>query len=158
MKGRAGKIPPEILSNTRRKLDEIIFVLEPYFAKFTTLNRGSPFKMEDNSLKFLELAHEFAVEYPDFFPDFTEKEVFGEEFITIRELWALSAKLKHLSGRLCAAILAAGSHTLETAEAFFQTVKIAARHDIPGARAVYEELRPRFPSKRQKICRSVAAG
>ena len=144
------KIPPEVLYNARMKLDETMTLLEPYLVRLAPSERRTLVKMEAKSLKFLEFTHELAVEYPDLFPTFAREDVFREEFVTVRELWALGAKLELLSNRVCDAEMAAGTHTLETAEAFFQTVKIAARHDIPGARAIYEDLKLRFPSRRPK--------
>jgi hypothetical protein len=39
----------------------------------------------------------------------------------------------------------AGSEAYQAALVFYKSVKMAAEQDIPGAKAVYEELKTRFP-------------
>ncbi|MDR0721667.1 MAG: hypothetical protein LBF75_02570 [Treponema sp.] len=52
-----------------------------------------------------------------------------------------------------------GSEAYQAALVFYQSVKMAAAQDIPGAKAVYEELKTRFPqgSKRRNPSRKVQA-
>jgi hypothetical protein len=38
-----------------------------------------------------------------------------------------------------------GSEAYQAALVFYKSVKMAAAQDIPGAKAVYEELKTRFP-------------
>ena len=49
----------------------------------------------------------------------------------------------------------AGSEAYQAALVFYKSVKMAAAQDVPGARAVYEELESRFPQRGRK---SEAAG
>lgn len=143
------KIPVEVLINAQKRLDEVINIVEPYVVALTPSERQTLVKIGAESIKFLELAHTFAVEYPGLFPIFRKAAVFKEEFFTVRELWTFGNKLEQLKSNVSDTEMAAGSHALETALDFSHTVKIAARHDIPGARVIYEELKPRFPSKRR---------
>ena len=46
--------------------------------------------------------------------------------------------------------MTAGSEAYQAALAFYSAVKSAAAQDVPGAKAVYEELRERFPGHRRK--------
>jgi hypothetical protein len=41
--------------------------------------------------------------------------------------------------------MTAGSEAYQAALVFYKSVKLAASQDIPGAKAVYEELKTRFP-------------
>jgi hypothetical protein len=41
--------------------------------------------------------------------------------------------------------MTAGSEAYQAALVFYKSVKMAAAQDIPGAKAVYEELKTRFP-------------
>ena len=139
------KIPAEVLFNAHSKLDEARGMLEPYFVELSPPERQSLVRIEVESFKILELTHKLAVEYPELFPTFTKAAVFEEEFFTIRELWTFDNKLDKLKSNIGDTEMAVGSHTLDTAMAFYNTVKIAARHDIPGAKVIFEELKPRFP-------------
>jgi hypothetical protein len=46
--------------------------------------------------------------------------------------------------------MTSGSEAYQAALVFYNSVKMAARQDIPGAKAVYEELRKRFSGTRCK--------
>jgi hypothetical protein len=46
--------------------------------------------------------------------------------------------------------MTSGSEAYQAALIFYNSVKMATRQDIPGAKAVYEELRKRFPGTRRK--------
>ena len=144
------KIPAEVLNGVISKLDEVISMLDPYLVVLTLPERQGLIKIGDGSFSFLELSHEFAVEYPDLFPAFMEAAVFKEEFFTVQKLWSFFNKLSQLRDNISDTKMAAGSHALDTALAFYQTVKIAARCDLPGARVIYEELKPKVPARRQR--------
>ncbi|MDR2408410.1 MAG: hypothetical protein LBE13_09920 [Bacteroidales bacterium] len=46
--------------------------------------------------------------------------------------------------------MTAGSEAYQAALVFYHSVKTAAAPAIPGAKAVYEELKTRFPSSKRK--------
>jgi len=141
------KVPAKVLHDAQLLLDEVIGMLEPYFVILTREERQALLRKGAGSFKFLEMSHEFAVDYPELFPAFTEAAIFEEEFSIVRELWFFGNKLNQLKDSMSDMEMRASSHVLETAMAFYHTVKIAARHDIPGARVIYDELKLKFPCK-----------
>jgi hypothetical protein len=46
--------------------------------------------------------------------------------------------------------MVAGSEAYQAALVFYKSVKVAAAQDIPGAKAVYDELKTRFPGGKRK--------
>jgi hypothetical protein len=46
--------------------------------------------------------------------------------------------------------MCAGSEAYQSALVFYNSAKVAAGNDVTGAKAVYEELRKRFPSTRRR--------
>ena len=146
----ARKIPAEIMENAQIKLSEIISMLEPYLVTLSPPERQALGRMKEGSLKFLELSHGLAVEYPDLFPSFMKAAVFGEEFSAVHELAAFSSKINTLRDSISDTEILAGNRALEFAMAFYNTVKIAARRDLPGAKVILEELKPKFPSGRRR--------
>ncbi|GHU43561.1 hypothetical protein FACS1894190_14190 [Spirochaetia bacterium] len=50
--------------------------------------------------------------------------------------------------------MAAGSKAYQAALVFYSSVKVAAAQDVPGAKAVYDELKTRFPSGKRKPIKS----
>ena len=148
------KIPVDVIQIARQKLDEIINLLGPYLLTLTPGERQALVKIGDESFKFLRSSHELAVDYPDLFPAFMQAAVFKEEFSTVNELWGFISKINNLRDDINDTEMLAGNNALEFAIAFYHTVKIAARRDIPGARIIFEELKPKFSIKkktRQKV-------
>jgi len=47
-------------------------------------------------------------------------------------------------------MLLAGSETYIAALSFYNSVRDAAKRDVPGAKAVYDDLKVRFPNNRSK--------
>jgi len=141
----AGKIPSEVLYNTGSKLDEIIGVFEPYQPKLAPGERRPFCRFGAEFIKFLELSHAYAVEAPGLFPAFTDRDSFREDFLAANELWILINKVNRLREEFWDTEMLLGCRALKSAKAFYQTVKIAARHDIPAARVVFDELKPAFP-------------
>ena len=140
------KIPPKVLNEARLKLDGAVKILEPYLVLLTPSEKLSFKKAGAGLIKFLELSHGLAVESPGLFPVFIETEVFREEYFTTRELWVLANKINQFSECVSDSVMLSGSRTLEIAMAFYQTVKIAARRDIPGARIIFDDLKSALPS------------
>ena len=140
------KIPPEVLYNTRSRLDELIDVFEPYHVVLAPDERRSFGNMDVEFIKFLELSYGLAVECPRLFPAFMDREVFKEEFFTTSQLWMLINRINQLRDNIWDTEMLLGSRTIEIAVAFYKIVKMAARHDIPGAKVIFEELKPVFPS------------
>jgi hypothetical protein len=74
---------------------------------------------------------------------------FGVDFQDAHGLWNLLNSIKQLEEGVDDTEMAAGSEAYQAALVFYHSVKTAADQDIPGAKAVYEELRTRFPSRRR---------
>ena len=144
------KIPSKVLHDAQTLLDEVARMLEPYRVVLTDEERQVLIKMGTVPFNFLELSHKFAVEYPDLFPFFMKAAIFKDEYFTVRELRSFVNKLNQLKDNINDTGMATGTHALETAMAFYHTVKIAARHDIPGAKAIFEELKQEFPFRGRK--------
>ena len=140
------KIPPEVLYKARKKLDEIFKILRPHLVVLTPSERLSLRKTGCGFMNFLGLSHAFSVESPELFPAFMETEVFREEYFRTHELWTLVNVINQLREYVSDIEMLSESRTQETAMAFYQMVKIAARHDIPGARVVFDELKSAYPS------------
>ena len=144
------KIPPDVLHDAQLKLDEVIYLLEPYFIKLAPPERQALVKIETDSIKFLEVSHGIAITRQELFPSFIKAAIFCEEYFLAHELWEVIKKVNKLKDSIYDTEILIGNSALETAMAFYETVKIAAKRDIPGARVIYEELKSAFQSGRRK--------
>ncbi|MDR1345825.1 MAG: hypothetical protein LBK03_03885 [Bacteroidales bacterium] len=98
----------------------------------------------------MEKAHEFAAQNPNLVPPYLNMADFDIDFADAHNLWTVLLASQQLCENLDDTTMVAGSEAYQAALVFYSSVKIAARQDIPGAKAVYEELRKRFPRGRRK--------
>ena len=144
------RIPLSVLRDAQIKLDEVMDMLGPYLIALDPPERQALVRMEAGSCEFLEMSYALAVENPELFPGFAEAAIFEENFSIVQELWTFGAKINQLNDNIRDTEMAAGNYALEAALCFYNMIKIAARHDIPGARVIYEELKPRRPPGKRK--------
>ena len=144
------KIPLPVLKNARQKLDEMMDMLAPYLVTLSQAERQTLVEMRADYFKFIEASYGLAIENPEMLPGFFETMTFGEDFSIAQELLKFAAALNQLRDNISGMEMAAGNYGFQAALAFYNTIKIAARHDIPGARMIYEKLKPKRPSGRRK--------
>ena len=149
-KPAAAKIRQEIIVQAHEKLDEVMNLLKPCFEVLAQPELWVQDKIGAASMEFLILSHKRAGEFPELFPGSRGVDGFNEEFITVNELWILAGKLEKLKNNIGDMITLAGNHTLEIAHGFYATLKIAAQHDLPGARVLLEELKPVYPAGKRR--------
>ena len=139
-----------VLQDARQKLEEALFILKPYILTLNAEERQPLEKLGIEHLTFIEKSYQLNLKYPEMIPEFFEKEIFTEEFFKARALLDISEKLDQIKEELRDTKLAAGNLGLRAAFAFYNTVKIAARHKIPGTAIIYEELKPIRPAGKWK--------
>jgi hypothetical protein len=140
-------IPSTILTQAQAKIDEAKTLLAPYLLALTPAERHELPKMGDKTLAFVEKAYDFARQNPALVPPYLEVAAFGAEFGDAHGLWTLLNTVQQLEEGIGDTEMTAGSEAYQAALVFYQSVKMAAAQDIPGAKAVYEELKTRFPQR-----------
>jgi hypothetical protein len=112
--------------------------------------------MGEKTLSFVEKSHDFALQNPNFCPPYLDMEAFNADFADAHNLQTLNNTALQLHESTDDTAMLAGSEAYQAALIFYNSVKIAARQDIPGAKAVYEELRKRFPGTKRRSSGSEA--
>jgi hypothetical protein len=74
---------------------------------------------------------------------------FDTDFADAHGLWTLYNRVHQLEEGISDTQMTAGSEAFQTALVFYNSVKVAASQNISGAKAVYEELKRRFPGKKR---------
>jgi hypothetical protein len=143
------KIDRALIAEAQKMLDEARVLLQPCFEMLIQPELWTEDIGED-SMEFLILSHEGAAGFPEMFPDLPGVNVFNEEFLTVRELWFFARDLDTLKDRIRGMVRLTGSRALETARAFYKTLKIAARRDLPGARVLFKELNSVCPAEKRR--------
>jgi hypothetical protein len=143
-------IPADVLAQIQNLLKQADSLLQPYVTSLTPSERHAMAKMGEKTLSFVEKAYEFAVQNPNFVPPYLDMAAFDVDFTDAHNLWTVLLASQQVHENLDDTAMVAGSEAYQAALVFYNSVKVAARQDIPGAKAVYEELRKRFPSRHKR--------
>ena len=146
---RGKKIPQDLLNTAQSKLDELTLLLEPCLVSLEESERKLIDKIGTDSIKFLKLSYEISLGNPELFPTFIKASSFGENINSTYELSRLFDKIEDLRYGISDTKTLIGNFAMEKALAFYNTIKIAARRDIPGAELIYKELKAAFPPRRK---------
>ncbi|MDR0706404.1 MAG: hypothetical protein LBF60_00825 [Treponema sp.] len=146
-------IPSTILTQAQAKIDEARVLLAPYLLALTAAERRELPKMGEKTIGFVEKAFDFARQNPNLVSLYIEVDAFGVDFSDAHGLWTLLDSIRQLEEGVDDTEMTAGSvaacwrRAYQSALVFYHSVKAAAAQDAPGAKAVYEELKTRFPRR-----------
>jgi hypothetical protein len=143
-------IPADILAQVQNLVKQANALLLPYVTSLTPAERRTMAKMGEKTLSFVEKAHEFATQNTNLVPPFLDMAAFDTDFADAHNLWTVLLASQQLHENLDDTTMVAGGEAYQAALIFYNSVKMAARQDIPGAKAVYEELKKRFPGPKHK--------
>ncbi|MDR1115552.1 MAG: hypothetical protein LBL33_05295 [Tannerella sp.] len=143
-------IPANIVSQVQSLVNQAKSLLLPYVTPLTPAERHTLPKMGEKTLSFVEKAHEYAVQNPNLCPPYLDMAAFNTDFADVHNLLMLNNATLQLHEYTDDTAMTSGSEAYQAALIFYNSVKMAARQDVPGAKAVYEELRKRFPGTRRK--------
>jgi hypothetical protein len=130
--------------------------LSPYLLALTPEDRKGMLKMGEKTIGFVEKAFDFAKQNPELVPPYLKISEFETDFADAHGLWTLHNMITQLEEGISGTEMAAGSEAYQASLIFYHSVKMAASQNIPGANAVYEELRKRFPSTKRRTTTSAA--
>jgi hypothetical protein len=143
-------IPQDVLTPAQIKINEATALLAPYVVTLTPAERHELPKMGEKTISFVEKAYDFAQQNPNLVPPYLDIAAFGVDFGDAHGLWTLVNSIRQLEENAGDTEMTAGSEAYQAALVFYKSVKMAAVQDIPGAKAVYEELKTRFPGGKRK--------
>ena len=143
-------IPSEVLDQAQAKIVEVATLLKPYLLALTPTERHELPKMGPKTLNFVEKSHEYAHENPSLIPPYLEIGEFDTDFADAHGLWTLYNHIRQLEDGISDTQMTAGSEAYQAALIFYNSAKIASSQNISGAKAVYEELKKRFPGGRRQ--------
>jgi hypothetical protein len=103
--------------------------------------------MGEKTIGFVEKAYDFSRQNPNLVPPYLELDAFGVDFSGAHGLWTLLNTVQQFEQTIDDTEMIAGSEAYQTVLVFYKSVKAAAAQDVLGAKAVYEELKTRFPPR-----------
>ena len=146
-------IPVEVLADVMTKLGEIATILKPHLLTLTATERGDLPKMGDKSIAFVQKSHEFSKTNPEFAPKYLNLLDFDIDFNDAQNLIPVLNSFMQVVNGIDDTKLAAGSEAYQASLLYYNGVQRGVEANIPGAKAIFEELRSRFPApvKKQKV-------
>ncbi|MDD2994933.1 MAG: hypothetical protein PHP99_01805 [Paludibacter sp.] len=142
-------IPEEVLTQVTTKLNEILTLVKPYAITLTPEERKSMLKMGDKSNSFVEKALEYTRTNPEFVPAYMNVAEFETDFVETKNLIGVMSLATQVSNSIDDTQLAAGSEAYHAALYYYGNVQQSAAVNVPGAKAIYDELKKRFPNTRK---------
>ena len=138
------QIPPELLTQIKAKVNELKESLSPYLIALSGKEIRGLFKMNDGTIPFAEKCLNYAKTNPKFLPPYVDVQEMEVDFNAVKDLSEIYRPLKELITNLGNTITQAGSETLAPSLAYYNSVKQAAKQNIPDAKTIYDELKKRF--------------
>ena len=132
------------LAQIQQKITEIKALL-PFLIQLTPEERQTLPKMGPASLAFVGKALSYAEGNPALVPPYVNVAEQRKDFALTEKLVLVNQQLGPLADGLESTLMAAGSEAFVTSLAFYNSVKQAAKGNVPGAGAIYNDLKTRFP-------------
>jgi hypothetical protein len=147
----SASIPANTLQQALARANEIKTLLAPYLSTLTPDQRHDLPKMGDKTWSFVDKAHELAVVNPVLVPPFVVMNDYNIDYADAHGILPLLVTVQQLSQGISDTRLLAGSEAYQASLAFYNSAKQAAKQNVPGAKAVYEALKTRFPGTTRHV-------
>lgn len=138
------QIPDADLQAAKAALDQVQQILAPYVIALTPEQRKTIPKMSDGTEPFVGKVAEYAGSNPQFMPPFVPKEEFDKDWEAVSKLLPLLRLCTQIEDTLSDTTMLAGSEAYVSALSYYNSVKQAAKMNVPDAKAIYDDLRKRF--------------
>lgn len=145
------EIPAEDLKKMIEAVNTLQTLSEKYLIALTPTERKGKLKMGDKSIPFVEKVIEYTKSNPKFVTEFMDVKALENDFKSVLELSNLLRPISQLLSGFSDTILLAGGEALSNALIYYNTVKQAAKNNVPGAKVIYEDLKKRYEKTKAKL-------
>ncbi len=142
-------IPEEVLVQVKAKIDEAIALVKPHSVIMTAEERGSVLKVGDKTFNFILKVSEYVKTNPEFVPSYLNVADLEKDMKDAGGHVAIVSLINQLSNYFDDTKLAARSEAYSAALYYYGSVQQAASVNLPGAKAIYDELKEYFPRTRK---------
>lgn len=147
------RVSIELTAEDRQAVDEALNTLktklQPYLQSLTAQDRKELPKMSDGTTPFVSKALEYAEDNTSFVPAFVSVPELKKDVTAVNDLKQYLRKVEELRNLLDDTVMLAGSEAYVASLAFYNSIKLGARMNIPGAKPIYEDLKQRFTGQRR---------
>ena len=125
-------------------------LLKPLLIALDPKEKQSLPKMSDKSIPFVEKVMQYMKSDAQFVPSYINVTDTDNDYKAFSDLREFLRPLAQITSNLDDTAVMAGSETWQAALTYYNAVKQAAKMGVPDAKAIYEDLRPRFEAQRAK--------
>ena len=143
-------IPQEVLDKVQAKINEAIELIKPYSVILTEDQRASVLKVGDKKFTCVTKAFAYTKTNPEFVPSFLNVSDFETDMKDADGHPAIVTGINQLYNYLDDTKLAARSEAYSAALYYYGNVQQAASVNLPGAKAIYDDLKQYFPGRSSK--------
>ena len=137
-------IPEEVVAQATTDLNNAVNLLLPYLIALSPEERRTIPKMSDKTAPFVDKCLDYSGSAPQFAPVYMDKDALAADLKVNSQLTPLFRIVKGLYDGLDDTIMESGAEGYVMALSYYNSVKQAAKMDVPGAKSIYEDLRKRF--------------
>ncbi|MEQ8550087.1 MAG: hypothetical protein RIC03_19385 [Cyclobacteriaceae bacterium] len=138
------EIPQADIDAVKAALATIQTTLAPYVLALTPEQRKTIPKMSDGTVPFVSKVMDYATSDPQFTPPYMDVPEMKKDFDATLALLPLLRTVDQIEDNLNDTTMLAGSEAFIAALSYYNSVKMAAKMNIPGAKAIFDDLRVRF--------------
>ena len=143
-------IPQNILDQALAQLNGVFTILKPYVLTLTSTERSDMPKMGDKSSSFVQKAYEYSRMHPELAPGYLNISEFEIDFADSQNLISVLNAANQVVNCIDDTKMIAGSEAYQAALLYYNGVQRAADMNVPGAKAILDELKNRFPARTKK--------
>lgn len=137
-------IPDEVIADVTTKLNEVSTALQPYLIALSPEERRAVPKMSDKTMPFVIKTLGYSGSDPQFAPPYMNREELVNDMQVYTQLITILRIVTQLQSGIDDTAMEAGAESYINALSYYNSVKLAAKMDVPGAKTIYEDLRKRF--------------
>ncbi|MCF8259914.1 MAG: hypothetical protein K9J12_04015 [Melioribacteraceae bacterium] len=142
------QIPPEVLQEIQTAVTNIQTKLAPYLIALSPEERHQIPKMSDKTTPFVEKTISYTESNPQFAPPYMKADEMKIDFDAVQTLKTIFNPLNQLVSNLDDSIMLSGSEAYIGSLAYYNSVKLASKMDVPGAKPICDDLKQRFPGRK----------
>jgi hypothetical protein len=142
----SAEIPAATITEAKTKTEEIRTLLADVLTtNLTAEDRQNRLKMGDKTIAFVGKTLEYAANNPALVPTYLDLDEAKKDYALVTATMSVLQGLDTLLRGLEDTQMVAGSEAYDAALIFYASLKGACRSNVPGAQAIYDELKKQFP-------------
>jgi hypothetical protein len=142
-------LPEEVITQVKQKISEINTLMKPYLASLTKEERESLPKMADKTLAFVTKVVEYVKSNPKYIlTDFMDAAELKKDYDLYQDVLPLLALVNQVGKSFQDTTMLAGHEAYVAALPYYKNVKIYSDNGDATARAIYDDLKKRFPGRK----------